>query len=254
VTSPAAIFDRPSVWRAEEILRSGLAGQDRMIAASPGPGFPLTLERLVTLTHVASGQRVVDIGSGLGGATMWLAEASGADVTGVEPVRSCLKASRRLFPALNVANASLETMSTSQDDFIDVVTALGVISLAAVPARAVAGLVEIVRPSGYIAVVDLVATRRSFRCGPNIFVTSRGLARLFERAGADVVCVQPTPATPSKWAEVDEATTAAVATRHYGEAAFEDWKRDRQTLRALQDAELIRPALVIAMRRSNPSN
>jgi SAM-dependent methyltransferase len=254
VTSPAAIFDRPSVWRAEEILRSGLAGQERMIAASPGPGFPLTLERLLTLTHVAAGQRVVDIGSGLGGATMWLAEASGADITGVEPVRSCRKASRRLFPALTVEDASLETMSQSQDDFIDVVTALGVISLATVPARAVADLVEVVRPSGYIAVVDLVATRRSFRCGPNFFVTSRGLTQLFERAGADVVCIQPTPPTPSMWADVDEATTTAVATRHEGEAAFEDWKRDRQTLRALQDAELIRPALVVAMRRTRPSN
>jgi trans-aconitate methyltransferase len=225
-----------------------------MIAASPGPGFPLTLQRVVTLTHVAPGQRVVDIGSGLGGATMWLAEASGAEVTGVEPVRNCRKASRRLFPSLNVTDASLETMSPCHDDFIDVVTALGVISLAPVPARAVAGLVELVRPSGYIAAVDLVATQRNFRCGPNVFMTSGSLERLFERAGADVVCVQPTPATPSKWADVDEATTAAVATRHDGEDAFEDWKRDRETLRALQDAELIRPALVIAMRRSNPSN
>ena len=118
-----------------------------------------------------------------------------------------------------------------------------------------AGLVELVRPSGYIAVVDLVATRRNFRCGPNNFVTSRSLERLFERAGADVVSLQPTPATPSRWAGVDEATTAAVATRHAGEAAFEDWKRDpRNSSRALQDNELIRPALVIAMRRSNPSN
>jgi hypothetical protein len=117
-----------------------------------------------------------------------------------------------------------------------------------------AGLVKLVRPSGYIAVVDLVATRRTFRCGPDIFVTSRILACLFERAGADVVCVQATPATPSEWADVDDATTAAVATRHAGEADFEDWERDRRTLRALQHAELIRPVLVIAKRRSNPSN
>jgi SAM-dependent methyltransferase len=254
VSSPVAIFDRPSVWRADEILRSGLSGQDRMIAASPGPGFPLTLERLVSLAQVGPGQRVVDIGSGLGGATMWLAEASGAEVTGVEPVHSCRTASRRLFPELNVANASLETMSPTDDYLIDVVTALGVISLSAMPERAVAGLVELVRPSGYIAVVDLVATRRTFRCGPDIFVTSRILACLFEGAGADVVCVQATPATPSEWADVDDATTAAVATRHAGEADFEDWERDRRTLRALQHAELIRPVLVIAKRRSNPSN
>lgn len=249
MTSPGAIFDRPSVWRAKEILRSGLVGHDRMIAASPGPGFPLTLERIVTLTHLDYGKRLVDIGSGLGGATSWLAEASGAEVTGIEPLRACRQASRLLFPMLKVTADSLETISASWRDLADVVTALGVVSLATTPERAVARLVEIARPLGHVAVVDLVATRETFRCDRDVFATSDTLATFFERAGADVVYIEPTPPTPSQWTALDDCITAAMAARHHGQDAFEDWMRDRQTLNALREADVIRPALVVAVRR-----
>src|SRR6476619_3568686 len=132
------LFDDIARWQADAAEGLGLQGIELVAALSPGPGFPRMLTVLAERIndHVARDPaapkarhvHVVDLGAGLGGATAWLAAATGTAVVGVEPATGSRDAAHRLFGGLDVRDGSVADSGLDTAD-ADVVVAVGVVSL-----------------------------------------------------------------------------------------------------------------------------
>jgi ubiquinone/menaquinone biosynthesis C-methylase UbiE len=141
----------------EAIAIDDLAGVDEFHAL----GRPATMA-LAELAGVAAGERVVDVGAGLGGPARFLAERFGARVTAVEPVarfrHACAELNRRA--GLAEAIETLEGTATRlpvADGSMDVAWMQAVAISVADKGAMAAELRRVLRPGGRLAFFDSFA-------------------------------------------------------------------------------------------------
>lgn len=113
---------------------------------------------VIDLVAPADGERVVDIGAGMGPGTV-LAARAGASVVAVEPtpfMRSILK-TRRLFSRnrdrITVVDGAAEQMP-ADDDSVDAVWAVNTMHHWVDPERAAAEIARVLGPGGRVVLVD----------------------------------------------------------------------------------------------------
>lgn len=261
--SDTELFDDIARWQADAAEVLGLQGIELVAALSPGPGFPQLLGVLAERIgdHVARDPAapkarhvtVVDLGAGLGGATAWLAAATGTKVIGVEPAAGSREAAHRLFGGLDVregaaADTGLDATSA------DVVIAVGVTSLLDDLGGVFAEARRLLVPGGFLGVVDMFLADGDVQVdGTNTLRSVAETIRLARAAGFDAELVpaarddadQPvemiaattgplvaaTDATPAAdWAGAAARLSAEVSAEHPGSPAVEAWLGDRRKL------------------------
>lgn len=173
--------DEEFVDQSEEIARRlpRLADTQRVAAACRGSGNPAALAWVVEALEVEAGDRLIDLGGGLGGPATWIERRYGCEVVLVEPDTTPLAAARRLFDSTVVCcdGAGLPFRSGG----FDVALAFGVLSVVPRPADA---LTEARRIAGSLGVIDYCATGDGpVEAGGSTFVTQSALRQMILDAG-----------------------------------------------------------------------
>lgn len=161
------------------------------------------LDRVVEVSRVGPGSRVLEIGVGTGNLTSRLL-AAGADVLGVEPSSQMRQVATEKLPGLRVVDGHFEDLSRVQGEFDAV---LSTYALHHVPDQvkreALSALARFLKPGGRMVIADLAfrdsrareQTRRAF------------LAKGFEERWAEV--------EEEHWADLDQVAPALEGIANY---------------------------------------
>jgi len=168
------------------------------------------LERIAVNLAVGHDEAVVDLGCGLGGAALWLAERTGARVTGVDWASEAIERAnehavrrgqtgRVSFLVADMAQTGLQTGT------FDAVTSVDAIMFAD-PKHVSEEIARLLRPGGRVALIAIEVTNAQ---GPTAVPDYRPY---FDRAGLEVEVHEPTP----DWPENRERFFAALRERAAG--------------------------------------
>jgi len=228
-------FDAAARRTARRLRDAPLA--ERIAAACRGSGNPAALAWLAEECGLERATRVVDLGTGLGGAAAWIEHRYGCRPFVLEPAAAAASGAGRLFDLRAVrADASAAPF---RDDAFDVALLFGVLSVAPEPEAVV---IETARLAGRVAVLDYVSTGdRACHAGGSRFPTAPELVALLSTGGFDrPVSAAVTMSAPPRW---DAAQEAYDATDEVAAA-----RRAKQSVRAEIDAGRLAPVALVAHR------
>lgn len=119
-------------------------------------GLPAT-RRLLSLCHLAEAHEVLDIGCGIGVGPVYIARSSGCRVVGVDRSPRMIDWARRRARDERVADrVDLQVADVLdlpfEDDRFDIVIAESVLSFVDDKARALAEMVRVTKPGGYVGI------------------------------------------------------------------------------------------------------
>ncbi len=205
-----AEFDTVAGWTAQ--VAADLGPQYYIPAACRGSGQPVALDWLLDGLGPAPGERLLDIGAGVGGPAAYAADRTGVRPVLAEPEPDACRAAARLFgfPVVQADATALPFTAGAAR----LAWCLGVLCTAAGPDEQLGMLRElhrVVRPGGRIGLLVFLAVTGKLDDPPqgNHFPTSTGLHALLGQAGLDVEAVadsEDMPAPPASWHD----RTAAV--------------------------------------------
>jgi SAM-dependent methyltransferase len=250
VTTNDELFDRPAAMRLAAVERLGLDGEERIAGLVTGAGYPDSLAPIADALRELDGT-VLDVGAGLGAASVWLRDAAGVPVVGVEPEAGAARLARRTFPQLPMSCGTADAIPMRSGSCAGVAM-LGTVSLVADLDAALAEAVRVVRAGGVVAMTDLCLVEGAvLPSGANVFRSSRQLSAALEAHGCDVTEVWDAPATlDTRWSSTTSVVDDEIAARHEGTEAFRTWKADREHLHDLIVDGALEVATVIARRRA----
>gem|GEM_PF-3211635 len=254
-TSPdAGVFDQPARWRAEAAVQLGLRELRAAAAVSPGASFPAALRTIAAQLRAHGCRIVVDLGAGIGGASLWLQHHSAARVIGVEPAEGSREAAAALFPELTMMAGTIEAVPLPSG-MADAVTALGVISLVDPLEDALAEIDRILAPAGIVGISDLFLAEGDVeRIGPNTFRSVERLRRDLEACGYEIFevgigGVEPDPL----WGELQQSVDDRVRELHGGDPRLRAWDEDQRHLAGVCDSGRLLAGSVVARRTVSAS-
>lgn len=243
------VFDEPSAWRLAAARRLGLTGEELSAGLATGVAYPLALRPVADALELRAGDRVLDIGSGLGGAAAWLAGRTRATVVALEPERAAAAGAAAAFADLAVVRGGSDQLPFAPSSF-DAVTLFGVVSLVADLAPLGREIRRVIRPGGRIGVSDLVhAEADEVRTDglPNTFRSLRRLVALLEGAGCRITELAAGAAdVDAGWGEISARVDDEIRRRHGREAGFAPWAEDRRRLRDAIEAGELHVASIVA--------
>ena len=118
------------------------------------PGGLALTERAVTLAGVAPGQRVLDLGCGLGTSAAHLTRAHGLDALGLDLSAKMLADARQAHPRLPLIQADAASLPLASHSLHGVLSEC-VLSLCPAPQAVLAECARVLRPGGCLALSDL---------------------------------------------------------------------------------------------------
>lgn len=245
----STIFDEPSMWRADAAQSLGLRGLDLAAGVTPGASFPAVLRTITDHLHLGSDDMIVDIGAGLGGASMWLQQRTGARVIAVEPSTGSRRAAAALFPALDM-RAGDAGRTGLRSGIANLVTVLGVCSLLDDLDKLFTEAHRLLRDGGTLGIADLFLTVGDVAsCPPNTFRSFEVVCAELRHHGFEPCAVGMGVARPrDDWQRVADLVDRRVEAEHEGAAEFADWDVDRRHLRAqIDDGRVIGGCVVARM-------
>ena len=213
-----AEFDTVAEWTAQVAID---LGPDYYVpAACRGSGQPAALDWLLAGLRPAAGDRLIDVGAGIGGPAAHACHHSGVRPVLVEPEPGACRAARRLFgfPAFRGDATSLPF----RDAAVDVAWCLGVLCTTSGPAAQLEVLRElrrVVRPGGRIGLLVFLASVSQLDDPPegNHFPSVSSFGRLLGAAGLTVLDRAATgdlPSPPAGWRERLDAVESELERRH----------------------------------------
>ena len=240
-------FGGPVTWRAEAAEALGLADEHLPAAISPGAAFPAAL-RCTVAALPSSPTTIVDVGSGVGGASEYLRRATGAAVYAVEPSRLARTTAQRCFPMLHqvqgeAARTGLPTGSA------DAVVLSGVLSLISEPDAALDEAARLLSPTGHLAITDLFEVGRcDRRSGPNVFRTPESVIDLCADHGLALVTVGCGAPTPDRlWSSIAALIDDWIVRECRHRKGYDSWCSDRSHLDGhIARRELVGGCIVVA--------
>jgi SAM-dependent methyltransferase len=217
---------------------------------------PDALARLAAATAVGPGDRLVDVGPGLGGCTAWACRAVGAAAVAIVPSGRIAAAVRQVFPSLAVEVGTGSALPVA-DGGADAVWLIG---QSAWPCRTEAVLAEAaraLRPGGRVGILDVVATSRAavdraaaLGFAPDRFDRAVAVRGLAGAAGLVVEVNQVVPDSPAPplWGHAAAALDHEVRRHHLGDVRWLA-RRDVQTrLHDLRREGALELRMVVARR------
>ncbi len=240
-------FGGPVTWRAEAAEALGLADADLPAAISPGAAFPAAL-RCMLAAMPPSLRTIVDVGSGVGGASEYLRRETGATVYAVEPSRLAQTTARRCFPLLRQVPGEA-TQTGLPTGIADAVVLCGVLSLIPEPHAVLDEAARLLSPTGLLAIADLFEAGDSDRwSGPNVFRTPETVIDLCAGHGLAVVtvgCGAPTP--DRRWSSIAALIDEWITRECRDRVGYDAWCSDRLHLdRHISRGELVGGCIVAA--------
>ncbi len=175
-----AEFDTVAEWTADVALS---LGDDHLVPAGcRGSGGPRTLDRLLAEIDVRAGDRVLDVGAGVGGPAAYAARQLGVRPVLLEPEPGACRAARQMFglPTLRADATRLPIASRS----FDVVWSIGVLCTVDDQPAALTELARVTGPAGRVGLLVYEA-QHTLPEQPegNTFPTTDGMAVLLRDAG-----------------------------------------------------------------------
>lgn len=219
-----AEFDALAGWTEEAV--SQLGRDYALPAACRGSGSPSALAWLAESLALASGQRVLDAGSGVGGPAAWLHEHYAVRVFPAEPMIAAAGASRRMFglPAVAAWSQSLPFGTAA----FDAVWSLGVWDTIPGEREQIAFLRELRRvlsPAGSLGLSVVTTQGRPLADPPqgNAFPRASDLPAMLTEAGFATVQTVDAAAlavAPVDWQARADRVSAAIESAHGDEPAW----------------------------------
>lgn len=187
-------YDEHAIAAAE--MAGDLALDARIAAACRGSGNPAALAWLAEALSIQPADRVVDLGSGLGGPAAWLARRYGCFVVGAEPAAASARGAAALFDTATVRSSA--TAPPFRAAGFDVAVVLGVLSVVAEPDVV---LREARRVADRLGVLEWCSTEpAAVEVGGSHFPTPTELHGLIDGAGWTVLqTVGLDLPVPSSW-------------------------------------------------------
>lgn len=224
-----------------------LPRDDRIAAACRGSGDPGLLAWVAEALELRPGQRLVDVGGGLGGPAAWLADHYGVAATVVDPSVASVQGASRMFGAPGVA--AVGTGLPFRPTVFDVGCCLAVLSTVPEPDALLAALASVVRPGGPVAVAAYCATgSETVTGGGSTFRTWPSVAGLLAGAGLRVVAHHDTAfgSPPPRW----QATHTRIDEQlhhHAGESGIAAAMAAEAEVSGLVEAGVITRHVVVAV-------
>ena len=223
-------FGWPVTWRAEAARALGIRDDDLPAAISPGAAFPYVLQSMVEAMHSPL-RTMIDIGSGVGGASEYLRRATGASVYAVEQSELAREAAQELFANLHQVDGE-PTQTGLPGGCADAVVMCGVLSLIAEPHDVLDEATRLLAPEGHLGIADLYASGDSdLTSEPNVFRTPQTVIDLCNARGLELVevgCGDPTP--DPAWARVAARVDEWIERNCHDRDGYDAWERDRRHL------------------------
>ena len=213
-----AEFDTVAEWTAQVAVD---LGPDYYVpAACRGSGQPAALDWLLAGLAPRPGERLIDVGAGVGGPAAYGAERAGVQPILVEPEPGACRAARRLFgfPAFQ----GDATRLPFADQAVRLAWCLGVLCTTSGPAAQLAVLRElrrVVRPGGRVGLLVFLAAASQLDDPPegNHFPSVAGLDDLLGQASLTVLdraVAHDLPSPPAGWRERLDAVESELERRH----------------------------------------
>jgi SAM-dependent methyltransferase len=213
-----AEFDTVAEWTAQVALDLGQSY--RIPAACRGSGQPAALDWLLAGLAPRPGERLIDVGAGVGGPAAYGADRAGVRPILVEPEPGACRAARRLFGFPTFRGDA--TRLPLADQAVRLAWCLGVLCTTSGPAAQLAVLRElrrVVRPGGRVGLLVFLAAAGQLDDPPegNHFPSVAGLDDLLGQASLTVLdraVAHDLPSPPSPWRECLDAVEAELDRRH----------------------------------------
>jgi SAM-dependent methyltransferase len=250
------VFDQPVAWRFEAVNALALEGEERVAGLTIGAGYPDALEPARRVMAGVNGT-VCDIGSGLGAAASWVAQATDVHVVAVEPEPRAAALSHLAFPDLAVAVGTAAALPLATAACAGACL-LGLVSLTADLDAVLDEVRRVVQPGGRIALTDLVAAGSEpievTETG-NVFRAVSALRDVLDAHRVDVDDVTTVPAGRStRWSAVTARVDEAIEQAHRGSTAFEAWANDGRIIRGLVEQDALVVVTITATVRGDGSD
>jgi SAM-dependent methyltransferase len=206
-------------WTADAVEQLG-AGH-AIPAACRGSSSPAGLAWLAEACELAPGDRLLDVGAGVGGPAAWAAERFGVRPILVEPMLPACRAAARLFglPVVTADGGRLPLRTGSAD----VAWCLGVLCTVEDKAALLGELHRVLKPGASLGLLVVVSRPLQLLPAPdgNHFPTQPELSGLLADAGFELVeqIARPNVA-PLSWSRRAEQVAAAVAAKHQADEAY----------------------------------
>jgi SAM-dependent methyltransferase len=217
----AAEFDVVARWTMEAVQR---LGPDHAIPAGcRGSASPAALAWLGEACELAEGDRLLDVGGGVGGPAAYAAERFGVRPILLEPMIGACRAAAELFGRPAIAGSG-EQLPLA-DGAVDAAWCLGVLCTTTEKATLLAELRRVLPVGGSLGLLVFVAEQPDPPGAPegNAFPTAPELADLMAAAGFDVleqVQAADFAEAPLSWSERIDRVEQAVEQAHGDDPRF----------------------------------
>jgi len=240
-----AEFDTVASWTADIAVELG--AEYYLAAGCRGSGSPAALAWLGDALAVSAGDRVLDVGAGLGGPAAYLAHHSGVRPLLVEPEEGACRAAVRLFD-LPVVRADATALPLPSSSF-DAAWCLGVLCTTDEQPKLLAQLRRVLRPSGRLGLLVFTATESFAGEQPegNTFISSAQLNAMIAEADLAVRASAPNVrfGPDAEWQRQVETIDAELDRRHGGQIPWQIAQRQSALFGQLLASEQIEGTLLV---------
>lgn len=207
-------FGHYSEWLVDAAV--ALVVDDPVPVACRGTGDPDLFARLTAELELTPGEKVLDVGCGIGGPTAWLARESPVEVIGVDVMETAVRGLGRLFPFLPAVVATSRALPFATNTF-DAAWTIGALEMIGHKKDALNEIHRVLVPGGRLAVYTLVASYRDLDSPlADRFEEPDQLLDEIRVAGFEVVRANDStlPSPPERWTELSNAVHDEVGRVH----------------------------------------
>lgn len=207
-----------------------LHGEDRIAAACRGSANPAALGWLADTLALSPGDRVADLGAGLGGPAAWMRSYIGCSVIASDPSPAAVAGAHQLFGLVTVQATAASTPFAAEG--FDAVMLLGVLSVVEDRASVVR---EARRVGRRVGVLDYCsASEETLHVGGSRFPSLDELRAELSSAWDQVSVVRVDHPTPASWKRAAERAHDGVPLP----------SSEREVVSAIETGRLVAHALV----------